>query len=68
MPTNLELVPRVADDATCQKTLHEVCEVVNLTTLLEAVIRVLEAWKMKTASGFVLLSRVTVPVKLRLPW
>ena len=68
VPTNVELVPRVADDATCQKTLHEACWVVNVTTLLEAVIRVLEAWKMKTASGSVLLSRVTVPERLRLPW
>ena len=67
VPTKVELVPRVAELPTCQKTLQEACEVVNLTTLREPVIRVLEAWKMNTAFGFVRLSNVTVPVRLRFP-
>jgi len=61
-------VPRVAELPTCQKTLQDACGAVNLTTLPELVIRVLEAWKMNTASGLVELSSVTVPVKLRFPW
>ncbi len=68
VPTKVELVPRVAELPTCQKTLQEACEVVNLTTLREPVIRVLEAWKMNTAFGFVRLSSVSVPVRLRFPW
>lgn len=67
VPTNRVPVPRVAEERTCQKTLHEAWAVVNLTTLPDAVIRVLEAWKMNTASGSVRLSRVRVPVRLRLP-
>ena len=68
VPTKVELVPRVAELPTCQKTLQEAWEVVNLTTLREPVIRVLEAWKMNTAFGFVRLSSVSVPVRLRFPW
>ena len=68
VPTKVELVPRVAELPTCQKTLQEACGVVNLTTLREPVIRVLEAWKMNTAFGFVRLSSVSVPVRLRFPW
>jgi len=68
VPTKVEWVPRVAELPTCQKTLQDACEVVNLTTLPEPVIKVLEAWKMNTASGAVELSSVTVPVRLRFPW
>ena len=58
----------MAELPTCQKTLQDACGAVNLTTLPELVIRVLEAWKMNTASGAVELSSVTVPVRLRFPW
>jgi hypothetical protein len=62
VPTKVELVPSVAELPTCQKTLHGEAPLMRLTVLLDAVINVDPAWKMKTALGSPCASRVTVPV------
>lgn len=60
-PRNSELVPRVAELPTCQKTLHACVPLINATVLDDDVISVDPAWKTKTASGSPCASRVTVP-------
>lgn len=65
VPTRFDVVPRVAELDTCQKTLHAV-ELPRITTLLAlAVISVDAVWKMKTAFGSPWVSRVSVPVICR---
>ena len=54
----------VALDPTCQNTLQASAPPVRLTELLEPVMRVEPAWKMKTALGSPPPSSVTFPVRL----
>lgn len=65
VPTNADPVSRVAELATCQKTLHSDAPPVSSTLLPEPVINVLLAWKMKTslAPPF----RVKVPPRDKAP-
>lgn len=51
LPRRVELVPNVAEDPTCQKTLQDRALPVSTILLAEAVIRVEAAWKIKTALG-----------------
>ena len=60
-PRKTELVPRVAELPTCQKTLHACVPLISATVLDDDVISVDPAWKTKTASGSPCASRVTVP-------
>lgn len=62
VPTNVVVVPSVAELPTCQKTLHGFAPPMRFTVLLGAVISVEPAWKMKTAAGSDWASNVTVPV------
>ena len=62
VPTNRVRVPSVAELATCQKTLHGL-PLITSTRLSEAVMRVEDAWKTKTAFGSPPPSRVRVPVR-----
>jgi hypothetical protein len=48
LPTKEVLVPRVADEPTCQNTLHACAPPVRTTELPEPVMSVLPAWKMNT--------------------
>jgi hypothetical protein len=61
VPTNDVVVPRVAELPTCQKTLHACAPPSRTTELLEAVMRVDPAWKMKTEFGSPPPFNVTVP-------
>jgi hypothetical protein len=63
LPTNTELVPRVAELPICQKTSHGWAPLTRTTWLAEAVVRVEPIWKMKAASGFPCASSVSVPVR-----
>ena len=63
LPTNVVLVPRVAELPTCQNTLHAWAPLIRLTVLFDAVVRVDPIWKMNTAFGSPWASSVTVPVK-----
>ncbi|GAC1313812.1 MAG: hypothetical protein NVSMB16_10560 [Acidimicrobiales bacterium] len=67
VPTNVELVPIVAELVTCQKTLHGSAPLITDTRLDEAVMRVLAAWNTKTALGSPPALSVTVPVKESAP-
>ncbi len=67
VPTKLELVPRVAELPTCQKTLHAWAPPTRVTVLADAVMRVEAALKMKTAFGSPWASRVRFPVIPRVP-
>jgi hypothetical protein len=49
VPRKMELVPRVAELPTCQKTLQDWAPPMRFTWLLDAVVSVDPAWKMKTA-------------------
>ena len=62
VPTNLELVPRVAELPTCQNTLQGCAPLTRMTLLAEAVVSVDPAWKMKTALGSPLALSVRAPV------
>ena len=62
VPTNDEWVPSVAELPTCQKTLQAWAPLMSPTRLLDAVMIVLPAWKMKTLLGSPWASRVSVPV------
>ncbi len=66
-PTNVVLVPSVAELPTCQNTLHALAPLISLTVLFDAVIKVDPAWKMNTDAGLFWPSRVTVPVRLSAP-
>jgi hypothetical protein len=62
VPLKAEVLPRVAELPTCQKTLQAWAPPMRFTTLPDAVIRADPAWNTKTASGSPLASRVSVPV------
>lgn len=62
VPAKSESVPMVAEDPTCQNTLHGLAPLVSTTLASLAVVRVLGIWKMNTASGLFWASRVTEPV------
>ena len=65
LPTNVLVVPRVAELPTCQKMLHWLAAVVVTSTLEPVlVISVLELRKMKLASAVPPAARVSVPVRL----
>jgi hypothetical protein len=66
VPVKSEPDPRVAELPTCQKTLQACAPFSRSTVLLEAVISVDPAWKMKTALASPCPSSVTVPVSPRL--
>lgn len=66
VPMKVELVPNVAELATCQKMLQALAPLTSFTLLAEAVINVLWLWKMNTAVGSFCASRVSVPVRPRL--
>ena len=66
-PTKVELVPKVAELGTTQKTRQNRAPLIRRTTLLDAVISVAVLWKMKTALGSPLASSVRVPVIPRTP-
>ncbi len=63
VPTKVEFVPRVADEATCQKTLQAWAPLIRFTLLADAVVRADPTWKIKTAFGFPCPSNVNVPVR-----
>jgi hypothetical protein len=63
VPANDECAPVPAVPVTCQKTWEAWAPLVSLTMLLSAVFRAALTWKMKTASGSPLPSRVRVPVR-----
>ena len=62
LPTNLFVVPSVAELPTCQNTLQAWAPPIKSTVLPDAVVRVEPAWKMNTALGSPSAFRVTVPV------
>jgi hypothetical protein len=62
VPTIVEVVPSVAEDPTCQNTLHAVAFPTSWTTLALAVVKAEPTWKMKTALGSPPPSSVSVPV------
>jgi len=64
VPTNVLVVPSVAELPTCQKTLHHDAPLISETVLLDAVIKVEPAWKMNTELALPCPFRVTVPDKL----
>ena len=64
-PTNDVEVPSVADDPTCQKTLHAWAPPSRTTELPVAVRRVLPAWKIKTAAALPPAFKVKVPARDR---
>ncbi|HUQ54804.1 MAG TPA: hypothetical protein VM306_04085 [Lentzea sp.] len=61
VPTKSELVPRVAELPTCQNTLQALAPLIKLMVLLEAVINVVDTWKIQTVFGSPCPSRVSVP-------
>jgi len=62
-PTNFVVVPSVADDPTCQKTLHGEPKLITLTWEADDVTSVDPIWNTQIARGFDLASNVRVPVK-----
>jgi hypothetical protein len=54
--------PSVAEDPTCQKTLHACAPLMRMTTVAVAVVSLDPIWKMKTAFGLFWPSRTMVPV------
>jgi hypothetical protein len=66
VPTKLVVVPRVADEPTCQKTLHACAPFSSTTLLPEAVVSVEPAWRMKTAPALPPPLSVNAPVSPRL--
>ena len=67
LPAKAELVPRVAEEPTFQKTLQGWAPLIRLTREAEALIRVLAVWKMKTAFGLPWALRVSAPVIPKVP-
>ncbi len=63
VPAKSVVVPRVAELPTCQNTLQACAPFSSATVLVEAVVSVEPAWKMKTESRFPPPLRVTVPVR-----
>lgn len=66
LPMKLVVEPRVADDPTCQNTLHACAPFSRTTLLADAVVSVLPAWKTKTAFESPPPFNVSVPVSWRL--
>ena len=54
-------VPSVAEEPTCQKTLHACAPLISCTVVFEPVISVEPIWKMNTALGSPCASRITLP-------
>jgi len=52
LPLKSVVVPRVAELPTCQKTLQGCAPLISTTRALDAVVRVLPIWKMKTLFVF----------------
>lgn len=63
VPMKLVVLSRVADDPTCQYTLHALPPLMNLTLLLGAVTNVVPALKMNTAAGSPWAFKVRLPVR-----
>src|ERR1700735_1691760 len=61
VPTKRVPVPSVAEEPTCQKTLHACAPLTSETLVFEPVIRVEPIWNMNTASGLPCAFRVTLP-------
>jgi hypothetical protein len=61
-PSNVELVPRVAEEPTCQKTFWAWAPLSRTTCELDAVVSVDPIWKMNTAFASFCASRAKVPV------
>jgi len=61
-PANVVVVPRVADEPTCQNTLRLKAPLIKEIDELVAVVRVVPIWKIKTALESPRASRVSVPV------
>ena len=61
MPTKRVPVPSVAEEPTCQKTLHACAPLISETLVFEPVISVEPIWKMNTALGLPWASSVTLP-------
>jgi hypothetical protein len=62
VPANEEVVPRVAEEPTCQNTLHACAPPASVTTLPLAVVNVDALWMMNTAAELPPALRVSVPV------
>jgi hypothetical protein len=62
VPRKVELVPRVAELPTCQKTLQGEAPPVRRIELADAVIRVEGTWKIQTAAGSPCAFRVRLPL------
>ena len=61
VPTNRVPVPSVAEEPTCQKTLHACAPLTIETEVFDPLISVEPIWKMNTALGFPCASSVTLP-------
>jgi hypothetical protein len=61
LPLNVEKVPRVAEDPTCQMTLHAWAPPIRVTVEAEDVTSVVPIWKTNRALGFPPASRVRAP-------
>jgi len=61
VPTKCVPVPSVAEEPTCQKTLHACAPFVSETLVLEPVVKVEPIWKMNTAFGSPWAFSVTLP-------
>lgn len=66
-PTNIELVPSVAELPTFQNTLHACAPLRRVMELPEEVISVEAVWKTKTAVGSPCASRTSFPELVRVP-
>src|SRR6202050_437291 len=60
VPSKIELVPRVAELETCQKTFLACAPPARITCVLPMVVSVDPTWKMKTAFALPWASRVTL--------
>jgi hypothetical protein len=63
VPTKVERIPRVAELPTTQKTLHELAPLMSCTELVDAVVRLVGAWKTQTELGSFWPSSVRLPVR-----
>lgn len=61
VPTKCVPLPSVAEEPTCQKTLHACAPLTSETVVFEPVISVEPTWKMNTALGLPSALRVTLP-------
>ena len=65
VPTKRVPVPSVAEEPTCQKTLHACAPLTSDTEVFDPVISVEPTWNMNTASGLPCASSVTLPDESR---